>query len=181
MLYTEKRVTLKDGQEAVLRAPRETDAEALTGYLVKRAEETDFMLRDPDECGTPEETAASIRGINASPINMMIVCEVGGAIAGCCELHRLNLRKTFHRAELSAGTLKAYWGLGIGTSLFREMIDVARASGITQLELAVFEGNERAMGLYRKLGFEVVAVRPNCVHWKDGSRLKAYSMFLSLE
>ena len=65
--------------------------------------------------------------------------------------------------------------------MLRELIQNAKEQGITQLELNVFEGNERAMRLYEKFGFEVVAVRPNCVHWSDGSRLKAYTMFLSLE
>ena len=181
MLYTEKRFTLKDGREAWFRSPEETDAVELTEYLVKRAKETENMLHDPDECGSPEETAAMILQINTSPEDVMILCELEGHIVGSCEMVRQTLRKTFHRASLSIGNLQAFWGLGIGTIMFQELIRIARERGVGQLELNVFEGNERAIGLYKKLGFEVVAERPNCIHLKNGKRLKAYTMFLSLE
>lgn len=181
MLFQKKMVPLNNGKRAVLRSPEISDAGRLVSYMVQRAQETDYMLKDPDECGDPDTMAAEIAEVNSSPENVMIICELDGAIAGCGELHRQTLRKTFHRAELSIGNLKSYWGLGLGKTLMEELIQVAKERGITQLELNVFEGNERAMKLYEKLGFRVVAVRPNCVHWKDGSKLSAYSMFLSLE
>lgn len=118
---------------------------------------------------------------NASSEDVILVCELDGRIAGSCEMFRKTLRKTFHRAELSIGNLKDCWGLGIGTIMLQELIQIAKEREITQLELNVFEGNERAVKLYEKFGFEAVAIRPNCVHLKDGSRLKAYTMFLTLE
>lgn len=58
MLYKEKSFVAKDGREAILRSPRISDAEEFTDYIINRAEETDYMLRDPDACGSSEETAA---------------------------------------------------------------------------------------------------------------------------
>ena len=37
--------------------------------------------------------------------------------------------------------LKDYWGLGIGTAMFEEMIDKARQEKLEQLELEVIEGD----------------------------------------
>ena len=181
MIYKEETHILKNGCKATFRSAQAADAKNLAEYMIKRAEETEFMLRDPDECESPEELADFIQRINTSEEDVMILCEVQGKIVGSCEMLRLTLRKTFHRASISMGTLQEYWGLGIGTIMLREMIGIARKRGITQMELNVFEGNERAMGLYKKMGFEVVAERPNCIHLKDGKRLKAYTMFLTLE
>ena len=181
MVCEERNFITKDGRKAVLRSPEVSDAESFAVYMVKRAKETKYMLRDPDECGSPEEAAALIRRINASPEDVLLLCELEGRIVGSCEMLRKTFRKTAHRAELSLGNLEDYWGLGIGTAMVQALIQIAGQRGITQLELNVFEGNERAMKLYEKFGFAVVAVRPNCIHLQDGSRLKAYTMFLSLE
>ena len=181
MLKSEKDFIMKDWRKAVLRSPEISDTAKFIEYMIQRAGETDQMLRDPDECDRPEEVSDFIRQANRSATDVILICELEGKIVGSCDMFRKPLRKTFHRAELSIGILKDHWGLGIGSAMLRELIQIARAQGITQLELNVFEGNERAMRLYEKFGFEVVAVRPNCIHLRDGSRLKAYTMFLPLE
>lgn len=181
MRRPEKEFIIKDGRKATLRSPEISDTEKYIEFLIRRAEETDNMLRDPDECDRPEEISDQIRQANGSAAEVLLLCEVKGKIVGSCDMSRKLLRKTRHRAELSIGILKDYWGLGIASAMLRELIRIAQEQGITQLELNVFEGNERAMRLYEKFGFEVVAIRPNCIHLRDGSRLKAYTMFLPLE
>ncbi len=181
MKYDVKNIVLKNGMEVILRSPDANDGKRLSVFEIQRTQETEFMLRDPDECLNEEDMKVFINTMESSKTDIMIVCENDNQIVGCCELVRKNLRKTFHRAELSIGNLKAYWGLGIGKMMFEELITVAKQHGITQLELNVFEGNDSAIGLYKKMGFEVVAERPNCIHLSDGSRLKAYTMFLTLE
>jgi RimJ/RimL family protein N-acetyltransferase len=44
-------------------------------------------------------------------------------------------------------------GRGVGTALLVAAIDWARQRGLHKLSLGVFPGNERALALYRKLGF----------------------------
>lgn len=46
-----------------------------------------------------------------------------------------------------------YRGLGIGEALTARVVEEARGQGAVELLLAVFEDNERAIRLYRKLGF----------------------------
>lgn len=76
--------------------------------------------------------------------------------------------------------LSEYWNLGIGSALFQEMIAAARNRGIEQLELEVIEGNDRAMHLYQKIGFQIVAKKPNAIRLKDGTRLSEYYLILPL-
>ncbi len=49
-------------------------------------------------------------------------------------------------------------GIGIGETLVGAVVDGARRDGAAQLLLAVQEDNARAIGLYRKLGFEHVVL-----------------------
>jgi ribosomal protein S18 acetylase RimI-like enzyme len=64
--------------------------------------------------------------------------------------------------------------------MFQEMIALARAWGLEQLELEYMEGNERGAHLYEKMGFRTVAERPNAVRLKDGTHLREYIMQLEL-
>jgi ribosomal protein S18 acetylase RimI-like enzyme len=48
----------------------------------------------------------------------------------------------------------AYRSLGIGTALINVLTGIARHLGVTSLEIGVMSTNERALALYRRLGFE---------------------------
>ncbi len=51
--------------------------------------------------------------------------------------------------------LKSYRGLGIGTKLLEEMLNLLKVSGYSQASLAVQKANY-AVGMYQKAGFEII-------------------------
>ena len=176
-----KRVRLKDGREAVFRSPTAEDAEKMLAYLKTTSGETDFLIRYPEECTESiEQEAAFLKHNLDSDLNMMIVCELDGKIAGNCSLMFHGRLKTRHRAGVAIALVRDYWGLGIGSVMFEEIIAAARKKGISQLELEVIEGNSRAMALYEKFGFRIVAERPNAIRLKDGTMLKEFIMVKTL-
>ena len=178
MIYNEKKVTLKDGRTAILRAPKPEDAAPMVQYLKDTAAETEFIMRYPEEVSmTAEQEAAFFERLNASAFDMMIVCEVEGEIAGNCHLSFNGKLKTRHRCSVAIGLTKKFWNLGIGSAMFGEMIAVAeQREGVIQMELDFIEGNSRARALYEKMGFRIVGVRPNGIRLKDGTLLNEYSM-----
>lgn len=177
MLYTQKTITLKDGRKAVFRSPELSDAKEMLDYLTKATGETEFLASYPEELTyTVESEAAYIQNILNSPQNMMIACTVDGKLAGNCQIVFLGGMKTRHRAAVMIGLLKEFWGLGIGSAMFREMELAARQNGIEQMELEMIEGNERGLSLYKKMGFDVMAEHPNAFKLKDGSLRKAIYM-----
>lgn len=181
MRYEPKKLTLKNGSPALLRSPMVNDAAAMLRYLKQSAEETDYLLRYPEECNdTLEQEKAFLLNMNRSGLNMMIVCDIGGQVVGCCQLALNQRMKVQHRASVSIALLKEYWGLGIGTAMMREMIAAAYQHNVAQLELEVIEGNERAMNLYRRMGFQVYGERPDAIRLKNGVRLKEYLMLRRL-
>lgn len=89
----------------------------------------------------------------------------GEELVGVVGLLRETKRKRSHKAFA--------WGMyvvpgqrasGIGRMLMQEAIDLARAMpGVSQVNLAVTASNERAIRLYRSLGFEPFGQEPNAL------------------
>lgn len=181
MLYESKDILLKNNLHAVFRSPEASEAAEMNAYLKTSASETDFLMRYPEEYTMSDaQEGQFLKSMTASPYCLMIVCRIHGEIAGTCSLMFNQTMKTKHRAEVAIGILQKYWGLGIGTAMFSEMIAIAKEKGISQLELNYVEGNERARRLYEKMGFVHVAERPDAIRLKDGTMLKEFSMVKKL-
>ncbi len=181
MRYEPKEIRLKDNRTATLRSPKAADAHAMNAYLKACSGETDFLLRYPEEfTDTDADEAAFLERVAASPSLLMLTCFVDGELAGNCSLMFNSMLKTKHRATVAIGIRQPYWGLGIGTAMFTEMIAAAKEQGVLQLELDYVEGNERAAQLYRKMGFVQVGVRPDSIRLKDGTLLSEVLMVKKL-
>ena len=182
MKFDAKTVTLKDGRSAVLRLPTASDAEDMLNYLIETAGETEFLLAYPEERQgmTVEKEAAFIGRMTQDENCLFLVCEVDGRVAGCCQVDFQTRMKTAHRGTVAIGLRKAYWGLGIGTAMFREMIGISRRRGLMILELEFIEGNTRARALYEKMGFRIVGMRPDGIRLRDGTMRNEYLMQLRL-
>lgn len=181
MYFPEKKIILKDGRTALFRGPRPEDAEAALEYMKLTASETPFLLRGPEEVlMSVEEEAQYLKRSSESRTDMMILCFVDGRLAGNCQINRKTKRKNAHRGSIGIAIIREFWNLGIGTAMFAELIAIARQWGLMQLELEVIEGNQRAMALYRKMGFETVSYVPNAIRMPDGTFSKEYLMVKKL-
>ena len=184
MIIPEFEFTLKDGRKALIRSPKEEDIQGMLDYLVQSAEETDFVLRYPEECSryTAEGERELFDRINGSDTEAMLVCIVEGKVAGNCQITWSNRIKTRHRAGVAISLLKDYWNQGIGTRLFQELIKIAENhENILQMELEFIEGNCRARALYEKMGFRITGVGVNAIRLKDGTLLNDYHMIREIK
>lgn len=85
--------------------------------------------------------------------------------------------KDRHRASVAIALLQEYWKLGIGTRMFREMLQIAqKRDGVRQIELDFTEGNNRARSLYEKMGFRII----DAIRMKDGTFVNEYMMLKRL-
>ncbi len=177
MIYNEKEILLKDGSRCLFRSPEGKDAKEMLSYLRTCAEETNFILRYPEEVTeTIEEEAAFLKSIVDSNSNLMIAAVINGEIAGNCQLAIHKRMKTSHRGTVAIGLKKKYWGIGLGTAIFQELIAISKKNGVSQLELEVIEGNTRAIALYKKMGFFNYGERKNSIKLKDGSFVSEFLM-----
>lgn len=183
MIFEDKWFMLKDGRKALIRNPKEEDIEGMLNYLRVSAEETEFILRYPEECSkyTYEGEKKLFAEWEQSENDLALVCVVDGEVAGNCQVRINTNLKTKHRGSIGIALMKKYWNLGIGSIFFEEMIAFAKEKpGVTQLELEFVEGNTRARALYEKMGFRIYGVRPNAIKLKDGRLLNEYLMMKEL-
>lgn len=181
MEFAEKEITLKNGKTAILRSPAPEDAEAFLTFFNQAAAETPFLLRSPEDPSlTIEAEAQWILDILQSEAQVAILCLVDGKIAGNCLLRFTPKQKVRHRGLVGIALLREYWGNHIGSILFEEMIAIAKTWGLSQLELDFIEGNDRARGLYEKMGFRITGEIPNAIRLPDGTMLKEYQMVRSM-
>lgn len=177
MIFDEKKITLKNGQTALLKSPCVGDAEKMLHYITKACGETEYLLRYPEEWNiSVEQEEGWVNRLRSSPDTLPIACYVDGAVAGNCEIGFRGGMKTSHRATVAIAILKEYWNLGIGSAMFEELIAAAKKRGTEIMELAFIEGNERARHLYEKFGFRIVSEKPNAFKLKDGSYRKEFHM-----
>ena len=150
-----KIITLKNGKEVLLRNGEFADGEAVFVNFNETHAETDYLLSYPDENSfDAEQEAKFLKEKTESPNEIEIVALVDGVVAGTAGIEAVGAKyKLKHRAELGIAILKEYWGLGLGKALMEACIECAKEAGYTQLELNAVAENERAVALYRKMGF----------------------------
>ena len=155
MKYNQK-VLLKNGKEALLRNGDKADGKEVFEVFNQTHAETDYLLSYPDENSfNPEQEAQFLRDKTNSPNEIEIVAIVDGKIAGTAGIEAVGKKyKLKHRAELGISILKEYWRLGLGKALMNACIQCAKEAGYAQLELNVVADNERALVLYKSLGFK---------------------------
>ena len=85
-----------------------------------------------------------------------------------------------HRGEISISVKKAMWGQHIATRMLEEILRFAREQAkVRILSLEVRSDNARAIGLYRKFGFETVGRFPGFLQI-DGEEVSCDLMRLHL-
>lgn len=93
--------------------------------------------------------------VELRPPGFAFVCEAQGKVIGY-----VVLRIVRDEAHLMNLAVDAPWrGKGIGKALLRFAIDLCTTKGVNTLWLEVRESNDRAISLYRKMGFVAVGRR----------------------
>ena len=172
MIFEEKKITLKNGINAVLKTPEAKDAKTLLDNVKITAVETDFFSRTIEdwESFTVEDEEKWIKNIRESDNSLVITCFINGEAAGNCDITFKSGSKTSHRATVGIAIQKKYWNIGIGSAMFEELIKAAKEhTGTEIVDLEMIEGNNRAKALYEKFGFKIVCVKPNFFKTKDGT------------
>jgi RimJ/RimL family protein N-acetyltransferase len=80
-------------------------------------------------------------------------------VVGWCDIVRKPLEGFRHSGQLGMGVASRARGAGLGRRLAIATIEGAWATGLERIELEVFASNERALQLYRTLGFVEEGVR----------------------
>lgn len=180
MLINDEIINLK-GKELLFRNATEEDAQMLIDYLKVTCGETRYLVKEPEEIKfTLEQEKKFITQINNSENNLMLLGFFDGKYVGNCSLMGMAASRYKHRASMGIALYQKYTGIGIGRAMIEKLFAVAKEKGFEQIELEVVADNERAIHLYKNMGFEIYGTFPNNMKYKDGTYADAYWMMKKL-
>ncbi len=109
--------------------------------------------------------------------DILFIVEEDGRVIGSGGLHATGQRGV---AMLGMALLADARGGGRGTAMLERMLQEAEAHRIRRVELEVFPDNDRAIALYRRVGFVDVEVRREHLRRRDGTRRDVLAMALEV-
>ena len=170
-----------DGHDFCLRNAEEADAEMLISYLKTTCGETRYLIKEPEEITmTLEQERKFINTQNEADHSLMLLGFLDGEYVGNCSFMGMGPSRYLHRASMGIALFQKYTGRGLGKVMVSQLCDIARASGIDQLELEVVTDNVRAVSLYIRQGFKACGILPDNMKYKDGTYADVYYMVKKL-
>lgn len=164
---------MKNSDEVVLKMAESTDAVTVLQLLRQINDETNVvMIPELDQLTVADEEGSLGEIVNRSDC-LVLLAVLGDLPVGIVTINPVN--DNANAGELGVAVLKQYWSEGIGTMLVSEAIYwFQEFSSLDHLVLDVFADNERAIALYRKLGF----VQTNQIEETDSAGAKRPTLLM---
>jgi RimJ/RimL family protein N-acetyltransferase len=144
------------------------DARAIIHLHKAIDSESDFMLFGKDERKmTVQSIRKRIGEWKKSSNSRMFVGILNGEFAGFVALIGGPSPRANHRASLVIGVRQTFHGKNVGTSLMKKAESWAKEINIQRIELTVVENNDRAIALYKKMGYSTEGTRSNSLKIND--------------
>ena len=146
--------------------------------VMKNAEQSGYMLYDPGEREVSATGLAKlIEALNSQIKSGFFVAVENDEVIGYLMIQHEKSNRVSHRAGIAVGVHSESRGKGVGTLLFQHIISWAMDVGLHRLELTVIATNDRAVHLYKKVGFEVEGVKRDSL-WVNNEFIDEYYMAL---
>lgn len=164
--------------ELALREAEQTDAETLIAFLNQVGTESDYMTLDEAGILMDEGQMASfIQHQTESENQLYLLALLDDEIAGLVSITADFHERIRHIGQVFIVVKKAFWNQGLGRILLEEALDWAENNSILRrLELTVQVRNERAVHLYKELGFEIEGLQKRGAYLTEGIFLDVYLM-----
>ena len=107
-------------------------------------------------------TEAFINGLTLNDHMLVAEVEEEGIkrVVGIASLSVNKANRVRHSGSIGIMVGKEYHGMGIGRALMTNLIDIAdNWLMLIRIELGVFTDNEKAINLYKSLGFQIEGIR----------------------
>ncbi|MBL6974505.1 MAG: GNAT family N-acetyltransferase [Deltaproteobacteria bacterium] len=144
------------GRAFLIRQARPQDAAAVGRIMADLAESEEFILLSPEEIGADTLRRADelSRMEKLADRWHIALVEQDGEAVGMLDLRAVPLKKCNHVMELGLGLLPEATDRGMGTALMNYALERAETLGYRKVRLFVIACNQRAVHVYRKIGFE---------------------------
>lgn len=155
--------TAKDGREVTLRPPKWDDLDDMLDFINSLVEEDAMILVNKKKTREQEIDwlAENLKKLEKGQ-HIFIVAEVDGKMVASCEINPM-FGKMSHLGALGISVKDGYRGIGIGMDLIKEAEKHAIHMRLKSVKLEVFENNESAIALYKKMGYKITGSVPEAI------------------
>ncbi|MCY8235561.1 GNAT family N-acetyltransferase [Priestia endophytica] len=158
------------------------DAKGLIKHAESVLENSTFTLTTREEFQASEDSQKQWIKNMQKQGNLILIAENEGEIIGDLLFIRGKKKRNSHTGELAIGIQEPYRGKGIGRQLLQSLIIWAKGQeSIKKLCLQVIEGNDPAIGLYKKVGFQEEGRLKNQVMFSKDKYADMINMSLFLD
>ena len=156
--------TVNRGEELLFRRPRWSDVHAyLALEQTLAAEKMMTPLREWDLKASCDRVAKMLTDLELGRSRYIFV-DVGGRVVG------RGMMEPYHAHQvgvLGIALAGEYCGRGVGQILMGLLEDDARTLGMERIYLDAWSPNQRALALYRKMGYVEIGRRPDWIQRED--------------
>ncbi|ARI79237.1 hypothetical protein HM131_15495 [Halobacillus mangrovi] len=139
---------------------RPEEARAFVSLSNQLEKESDFLLYEAGERGMSIEKARSlIESIGKQENSVLFAARDHNKLIGHVMCIGGSAKRNRHSAKVVTGVLAGYQGKAWASQLFAKVDRWAIDHHIHRLELTVMIHNERALKLYKKIGFKVEGIK----------------------
>ncbi|MDJ1475515.1 GNAT family protein [Bacillus sp. LS15-K4] len=169
----------------MIRLAKEVDAESIIDIrkeIILSETTTKFFIVSPKKL--PNDIDAEKEKIRKSNEkgNLYIVYEVDSKVVGFLLFNRYELERLRHAGTMGMGIREAYCNQGIGTKLIEFLISWAKEQkGLEKICLGVVSVNDRAIKVYKRIGFVEEGRQKKQIKYEDGTYGDDILMGLYLE
>jgi RimJ/RimL family protein N-acetyltransferase len=173
------RVSLANGETAILRGPNWDDLDDLIEYINGLVEEHANITKTEK---VTREAEAEWLGQRLAEIEngrmIHLVAEVAGKVVGAGEVSQLPEERS-HTGYLGISISKGHRGQGLGAALMQALKELSKKVGLKILIIDAFATNKVAINLYEKAGFKEVGRIPKGIY-RDGNYIDLVRMTTEL-
>lgn len=153
----------------LIRKAKISDAPLILEHLKIILDETNYHTSDSSEFNTSiENKKEEIEHINSSDNSLILLGFFEDKLIALLTLIGGKKSRVKHVGQLGVNVKKEFWGYGIGSELMKDMDSwIEKTKVIKKVNLLVHEQNHRALGLYKKLNYQVEGRSANFFSDKD--------------
>jgi len=173
-----KTVKLKDGRTATFDWLREEDLPEVVEAINSVIREGKYLFMNNKIMDMEEERRWFERGTKAGML--YLVARVDDKLVGGASIHP-HTDKRAHVVEFGIFIRDGYRNSGLGTTMTKMFIEIAKKRGFEVLQLSVYATNKRAFHVYKKCGYKECGKLTRDIKFLDGTYTDRILMELLLK
>jgi RimJ/RimL family protein N-acetyltransferase len=168
--YASTKFKSKSGVDVLIRSAVKQDAAAILEHSKSVIGEEIYQLTSGSEFKmTIEAEEKWIESHLSKPNHIILLAEMNSKIVGLLDFSNGHRQRIAHTGEFGMSVEKSFRDQGVGSLLLKVLIEWAsKNTTIEKICLNVHSNNERAIALYKKMGFEIEGLRKKDLKYGEG-------------